>query len=96
MKKAQDDLKKQIEQQEMAKENQNDQFDYKKAFELLMCAMVMKTLAPSMEQSYGSPDLCIKCMERGLNFVYGDNGEKRLVCDKCPYNITTYKGRDNS
>lgn len=87
-----EDLKKQTEQQ---KENQNDQLDYKKAFELLMCAMVMKTLAPSMEQSYGSPDLCIQCMEKGHNFAYGDDGEKRLLCDQCPYNITAYKGCDN-
>lgn len=73
----------------------NDGMDYKKAFELLMCAMVIKTLAPSMEQSCGSPDICIECMEKGHNFAYGDDGEKRLVCDQCPYNITAYKGCDN-
>lgn len=73
----------------------NDGMDYKKAFELLMCAMIMKTLAPSTEQFGGSPDLCIRCMQQGRNFAYGDDGEKKLVCDRCPYNITAYKGCDN-
>jgi hypothetical protein len=74
----------------------DDGIDYKKAFELLMCAMIMKTLTPSTESYVGSPDLCIQCMQQGRNFAYGDDGEKRIVCERCPYNITAYKGFDNS
>lgn len=74
----------------------DDGIDYKKAFELLMCATIMKTLAPSSTEPYGGiPDLCIECMRQGRHLVHGDDGEKRIACDRCPYNITAYKGCDN-
>ena len=74
----------------------NDEIDYKKAFELLMCATIVKTLAPSSIEPFGgSPDLCIQCIEKGRYLVYGDDGEKKIMCDACPYNITAYKGGCN-
>ena len=72
----------------------NDGTDYKKAFELLMCTMIMKTLAPSTEPFGGSPDLCIECMQQRRHLIHGDDGEKKLICDRFPYNITAYKGED--
>ena len=68
--------------------------DNDEAFKLLICAMIMKTMAPSTESFGGSPDFCIRCMQQGRHLVYGEDGDKRLVCDRCPYNITAYKGCD--
>ena len=71
------------------REHESDRIDYKKAFQLLMISMLAKTLSPDGNNfGYGSPDMCIECMVKGRNFAYGDDGDKKLVCDKCPYNFT--------
>lgn len=63
----------------------SDNIDYKKAFEFLMVAMVANTLSPDGENF--RPDICVDCMAQGRNFAYGDDGDKKLVCDKCVYNF---------
>lgn len=71
------------------REHESGGINYKKAFEFLMVAMIAKTLLPYGNNfGYGSPDMCIECMAKGRNFAYGDDGDKKLVCDNCPYNYT--------
>lgn len=68
------------------KDDEN-KIDYKKAFDLLLVAIIAKTISPD-EPKFGGPDLCLRCMKQGHNFAYGDDGDKKLVCDKCPNNLT--------
>ena len=68
----------------------SDNIDYKKAFEFLMVAMVAKTLSPSSDNSgLGSTD-----MAQGRNFAYGDNVDKKMICDKCPRNFMAHKPKE--
>lgn len=77
------------------KKDDENKIDYKKAFELLLVMMIAKTISPDEpEFRYGSADMCLRCIEQGHNFAYGDDGDKKLVCDKCPYNLTAYMPND--
>lgn len=65
------------------KKDDENKIDYKKAFDLLLVMMIAKTISPD-EPEFGSPDMCWQCIKQGHNFAYGDDGNRKSLCDECP------------